>query len=66
MLTPSKNILEDLREKDIETVIPEIGKNIKILTGASRGLTGKLLERNKRKNEVVVQVNDTMETLVLS
>jgi len=53
-MTPSKNILEDLREKDIETVMPEIGKNIKILTGVSRGLTGKLLERNKRKNEVVV------------
>ncbi|KAL4493585.1 hypothetical protein ABPG72_004078 [Tetrahymena utriculariae] len=66
VITPSKNTLEDLREKDIETIIPDIGKKVKVLTGENKGHIATLLERNKRKNEVVVQIVDTMETVVLS
>lgn len=66
LITPSKDILEDLREKDIETIMPDIGKKVKILTGPNKGALAVLLERNKRKNEVILQVLDTMETIQLT
>ena len=47
--------LEDLREKDVETVIPKLQNKIIILSGKFKGSVGILLERSKSKNEVVVK-----------
>jgi len=47
---------QDFKEKDLETVIPEIGREVLILKGIHRGEPAKLLERDKKKNKVVLQI----------
>lgn len=48
---------DDLREKDIETVIPkDNNEEIMILRGESKRRTGKILSRDRNRDEVIVQV----------
>lgn len=44
----------NLREKDIETVIPPIGGDVVILKRDLRGEIGQLIERDKKKEECLV------------
>jgi len=51
-------MLEDLDEKMVQTVIPKVGEKVKILKeGEYKGLVGVLLERQKKENKVVVKVD---------
>ena len=53
-------LYENLREKDIETVIPrEDGAQIALLKGDHKGEVGKILSRDKKKEELTVQVGMT-------
>lgn len=51
-------IIDDLTEKDIETVIPGIGGSVRIVKGPHKSEVAKLLTRDKRKNVVTVQALD--------
>ena len=46
-----------MREKDLETVLPK-GKDeeVIVLKGEYRGEVGKILSRDKKRDEVIVQV----------
>jgi hypothetical protein len=46
----------DFLEEDVETVMPGVNENLKILNGRYRGEIAKLLERDKKNNKIVVQL----------
>lgn len=56
LLTDSRELLDFLSERDIETLIPAIGKDVMVLRDEHRSEVGKLVERDKRRNRVVVQL----------
>jgi G patch domain/KOW motif-containing protein len=50
-------LLEGLRQSELETVIPKkVGGTVMIVLGRCKGSRGKLLEKDKRKSTVVVQL----------
>ena len=55
-------VYDDLREKDLETVLPassDFGKiQVMVLKGDFCGELGHILEKNKRKEQVTVQLNE--------
>ena len=56
----STTLYENLREKDIETVIPkEDGQQVSILKGEFKGEIGKILSRDKKKEQLTIQVGMT-------
>jgi len=60
------NIIDDLREKDVETVIPKLKSLVKVLYGEHKGHVGTLLDRNKQKNQVQIQLLDTFEIITVT
>ena len=59
-------IYDELREEDVETALPKLQGLVKIIKGENKGKLGMLLERNKEKNEVIIQLVDTLEILICS
>ena len=57
-------IHEELREKDVETVIPKLQGSVKIINGENKGKVGTLLERNKERNQVQIQLIDNFEIII--
>ncbi|CDW79585.1 g patch domain and kow motifs-containing [Stylonychia lemnae] len=56
----SKRVYDDLREKDLETVLPrDLNEPVAVLKGEFRGETGKILSKDKKKDQVVIQVGLT-------
>ena len=55
-VTKRGEILEDLEEKHLETVMPKAGQRVIILKGPNRGTVGIMTERNKKENTVLVKV----------
>ena len=56
----TRAIYEDLREKDIETVMPkENNDSIAVLKGEFKGEIGKMISRDRKKDQVIVQVGLT-------
>jgi len=60
-LDEKKNAIDELREKDVQTVMPAINGLVKVLTGEHKDKIAVLLERDKKRNQVLVQFVDTME-----
>lgn len=56
LLTEARELLDFLSERDVETLIPAIGKDVMVLKDEHRGEVGKLVERDKRRNRVIVQL----------
>lgn len=54
----SGEILEDLEEKQLETVMPKLGEKVLILKGDHKGVIGVLKERNKKDNSVMVKIEE--------
>ena len=53
-------VYDNLREKDIETVMPKMAdESIAILRGEYKGEIGKMLSRDRKKDEVTIQVGIT-------
>jgi G patch domain and KOW motifs-containing protein len=60
-------VLQDVKEKYLETVLPKnVGESCLILTGEHRGLSGTLIEKDYERNEVTVQLVEEMEIVLLS
>lgn len=66
LFTDDRELLDDLAEKDIETLIPPLGRDVMVLAADHRGEVGKLVERDKRRNRVVVQLASTPVLLTLT
>ena len=48
-------IYDDLREKDLETVMPKSdGEAIAVLKGEFKGDIGKLVSRDRKKDQVII------------
>jgi G patch domain and KOW motifs-containing protein len=48
-------LFDDLREKDLETVMPKNdGDRIAVLKGDFKGEVGKLISRDRKKDQVVI------------
>ncbi len=62
--TPEGMVLEDLRESDVETVIPGVAEDVMLVGGSHRGELGKLLMRDRKKDIVKVQMYDKDNTTV--
>ena len=59
-------VIENVKEKYLETVLPGVGEVCMILSGAEKGQLAKLLEKRKDKDSAVVQlVDDLSEILTL-
>ena len=57
--TDEGKLLEGVRQKDIETIIPkEINTTVKVVQGRHAGRRGKLLEKNKAKGSCYVQLTN--------
>lgn len=54
--TVGGDLLEDLVEKQIETVMPSLGQKVLVLKGEFKGQTGVLVERKKKENLVLVRL----------
>jgi hypothetical protein len=59
--TGEKRYLKELSEKQLQTVVPKIEGFVLVLDKKFRGQKAKILERNKEKGEVVVQILETLE-----
>lgn len=59
----SNKVYEDLTEKDIETLLPSVGSNVRIVKKQYKGEVSKLLARDKRKNLVTVQLPEQVISL---
>lgn len=57
-VTDSKECLDDLKEKHLETEIPKIGGAVRILRGEHQGQLGILHSRDKTNNRVEVRLDD--------
>eukprot|EP00347_Sterkiella_histriomuscorum_P020443 403337786 len=56
----NNQVYDNLREKDLETVIPrDENQPVAVLRGEFKGETGKILSRDKKRDQVVIQVGLT-------
>ena len=66
LLTNNGTLSQEFKEKDLETVIPDIGNDVLILKGDNRGETAKLLERDKKKNKVLLQLHHDLSIVEMT
>ena len=59
-------VLEHVPERYLETALPKVGGNAIVLTGTSKWVKGRLLERNSKASKGAVQVFEDMSILTLS
>ena len=57
-VTKNGDILEDLEEKNLETVMPKVGGKVLILKGDHKGVIGILKERSKKENNVLIKIEE--------
>ncbi|CAB1099405.1 unnamed protein product [Ectocarpus sp. CCAP 1310/34] len=59
-------VLEGVKERHLETVLPSRGGKVIVVRGAEKGATGKLLAKNKEKETALVQVYEDLRAVTLS
>lgn len=64
-LADDRKILKDLRQKDIQTVIPPSDSLVIIVRGEHRGTRAKVKQRWKEEHEVMVQTVEELEIIKL-
>ena len=64
--TDTGKILEDLKESQVETVMPSIKGKVKILKGENKGNIGILINRDKKANKVQIQLTDNFQILQMT
>jgi G patch domain/KOW motif-containing protein len=55
IMLDSGRILENIRQRQVETVIPDVGRRVVVVLGRDRGKVGKLLQKSTSKETAVVQ-----------
>ena len=61
VLTSKGDSINTLREKDIETLLPDLEKSVMVVRGANKGKIATLKVRDKTKNRVIVQYAENFE-----
>lgn len=65
--TEEKKLLEDVRQKDLETVIPKSkGAYVMVIGGKYQGQLGKLMERDKSKCKATIQLTSNKHITKIS
>jgi transcription antitermination factor NusG len=59
----SNEIIDYLNEKDLQTILPSVGSQVRIVKGKHKGEISKLLSRDKVKNLATVQLLDEIVQL---
>lgn len=59
-------LLEGVRQSQVESALPKAGGRVRVLGGEHKGQTGLLLERNSERAQAVVQLDQDMDTAILS
>lgn len=60
------SVIESVKEKHLETVLPSSGGGCKVLRGAHRGQHARLLEKKQETQRVIVQLSEDYEIVELS
>lgn len=58
--------MRDLREKDVQTVVPKPGGVVLILKGPHQGEKGRVYQRDKHKEKLIVQTTTELEMVTLT
>jgi hypothetical protein len=65
--TTTTHLCSELREADVETVVPRgAGARVRLVAGAHRNELGSLLERSTEHNRAVVQLARLAEVVTVS
>jgi len=56
----SSQIVDNVKQKSLETVLPKPGGTVMLLVGSRKGLRGKLIEKNNKKQIMQVQLFDDL------
>eukprot|EP00940_MAST-03C_sp_MAST-3C-sp2_P001839 g1839.t1 len=59
-------VVEGIKQRDLETVLPKAGGEVIVLAGSSKGLRGRLLERSTRRQTAVVQFHEDLSVKTFS
>jgi len=65
-LEDSGILLENIRQSDLETVVPAASGTVKVVRGEFRGELGTVYEKIPSRNEVYVQLEDNLEICKMS
>jgi len=57
-------LVEDAKEKHVQTAIPKVGGTVRIVMGPNKGQTGDLLERNAQKEQATIQLDSDLSAIV--
>eukprot|EP00897_Mesotaenium_endlicherianum_P004054 jgi/Mesen1/3677/ME000202S02766 len=66
IVADSRELVKDLRQGMLETALPKTGGQVMVLRGEHKGQRGELLKKNSETESAVVQLEDTLEMVVLS
>ena len=58
-------MLEDIRQHDLETIVPAEGGHVKVVRGEFKGELGKVIEKDADKDRVHVQLESDLEIVTL-
>jgi G patch domain/KOW motif-containing protein len=59
-------LLEAVKEKYLETVLPSAGSSCIVLLGTNQGETATLVEKHSERNIAVIQLTDSLEVIEIS
>jgi transcription antitermination factor NusG len=59
-------LLENMKEKYVETLVPAQGKKVMVLKGEYKGEQGKILEKHPKEARAVVQLDSDLQVTTLS
>ena len=62
----SCRLVEGVQHRHVETALPRPGGIVLVVKGKHRGTTGKLLERNAKKDQVTLQTSSDLEIITCS
>jgi G patch domain/KOW motif-containing protein len=59
-------VIDDIDQADLETVIPPVGGRIMVVRGPDTGIRGTLREKDSQKEVVYIQIEDELDVLKFS
>eukprot|EP00249_Psilotum_nudum_P024715 c29273_g1_i1 orf=272-613(-) len=66
VMDESGDLVQEVRQDQLETALPKRGGRVVVLGGKHRGLIGKLLERDSEKEVALLHMEDDFDVLTLN
>lgn len=63
--TLNNELIEDVKENEVETVVPKIDKLVMVLKGKFKKQLGVVKEKERGKEETIVEIQDSFEYVKL-